>query len=91
MNYLAHVHLAEPSAAGRFGALLGDFVKGAPDPELPPSVRRGILMHRRIDAHTDAHPVHRTSRRRFAGPRRRFAGIIVDVAYDHFLASAWSR
>jgi acyl carrier protein phosphodiesterase len=91
LNYLAHLLLAEHDADGFLGALLGDRVKGNPDPGLAPGIRRGIVLHRRIDSYTDAHPVHRRSRRRFEAPRRRFAGVIVDVCYDHFLARDWER
>ena len=90
MNYLAHLYLAEQSREGLLGSLLGDFVKGRPDHRLPDGVRRGIVLHRAIDSYTDAHPRHRTSRNRISAPRRRFAGIIVDVCYDHFLARLWS-
>lgn len=91
MNYLAHLLLAEQTPHGWLGALMGDFVKGAIDPDLPVGVRRGIALHRRIDSFTDAHPVHRTSRNRIAGARRRYAGIIIDLCYDHFLARRWAR
>ncbi len=70
--------------------MLGDFVKGRPGAELSNAVRAGIYLHRRIDVYTDAHPVHRRSRQRFAPSRRRFAGIIVDICYDHFLSQRWS-
>ena len=91
MNYLAHLLLAEQTPHGWLGALMGDFVKGTIDPTLPEAMRRGIALHRRIDSFTDAHPVHRASRNRIAGARRRFAGIIVDLCYDHFLARRWGR
>ena len=91
MNYLAHLLLAEQSPEGWLGALMGDFVKGRLDPSLGAVLRRGILLHRRIDSFTDAHPTHRASRDRIAGGRRRFAGIIVDLSYDHFLALRWGR
>ena len=91
MNYLAHLLLAEQTPQGWLGALMGDFVKGGVDPDLPGGIRRGIVLHRRIDTFTDAHPVHRASRARIAGPRRRYAGIIVDLSYDHFLALRWRR
>ncbi len=91
MNYLAHLLLAEQTPHGWLGALMGDFVKGTPDAALPAGIRRGIALHRRIDTYTDAHPLHRTSRNRIEGPRRRFAGIIVDLSYDHFLARRWAR
>ncbi len=91
MNYLAHLLLAEPTAEGWLGGLMGDFVKGTVDARLAPAVQRGIRLHRRIDAFTDAHTVHRRSRDRIGPPRRRFAGIIIDVCYDHFLAISWHR
>lgn len=91
MNYLAHLYLAEQSREGLLGSLLGDFVKGTPGEHYPPTVRRGIRLHRRIDAFTDAHPLHLRSRNRVSAPRRRFAGIIVDVCYDHFLGAQWDR
>ena len=91
MNYLAHLFLAEPTSKGWLGSLMGDFVKGRLDEGLDPELRSAIRLHRRIDTFTDAHPVHRRSRNRIAPPRRRFAGIIVDVCYDHFLAAGWRR
>lgn len=90
MNYLAHLYLAERTNEGLLGSLLGDFVKGRPDTGLPRAVRRGIALHRRIDSFTDAHPLHRESRNRIGRERRRYAGIIVDVCYDHFLCHHWS-
>ena len=91
MNYLAHLLLGEQNPPGWVGALMGDFVKGAIEPALPDGIRRGIVLHRRIDTFTDAHPVHRASRNRIVGARRRYAGIIVDLCYDHFLSRHWAR
>ncbi len=91
MNYLAHLYLAGDHPESRVGALMGDFVKGNVDPRLSPRLRAGILQHRRIDVYTDAHPVTAISRRRIQPPYRRYAGILVDVYYDHFLARHWDR
>ena len=77
MNYLAHLYLAEQSSEGLLGSLLGDFVKGRLDDRYPETVRRGIALHRAIDSFTDAHPLHRESRNRIGGERRRYAGIII--------------
>jgi acyl carrier protein phosphodiesterase len=52
---------------------------------------RGVRTHQRIDAFTDSHPVAGRSRARFAAGYRRFAGILVDIFYDHFLARDWGR
>jgi acyl carrier protein phosphodiesterase len=90
MNYLAHLYLAEQNREGLLGSLLGDFVKGRLDHRFPETVRRGIALHRAIDSFTDAHPVHLASRNRIGKQRRRYAGIIVDVCYDHFLCRHWT-
>lgn len=91
MNYLAHVFLAGPDPQAIAGALLGDFVKGAQTECYPPAVRDAIRLHRHIDRYTDHHAVVRASRGVVSASRRRFAGIMVDVFFDHFLARQWSR
>jgi acyl carrier protein phosphodiesterase len=90
MNYLAHFFLAEQSSDGLMGSLLGDFVKGHLGNRFPEDVRRAIALHRAIDSFTDAHPLHLESRNRVSAARRRYAGIIVDVCYDHFLCKYWA-
>lgn len=86
MNYLAHLYLAGYEDDWIAGALLGDFAKGRLE-NLPfvPGVVEGIRLHRAIDSFTDQHPVVRRSRSRLRS-RRLVSGIIVDLAYDHFLA-----
>lgn len=72
---------------------MGDFVRGRPESlaaSYPERVVEGILSHRKVDVVTDAHPVFLRSRKRFSKTRRRVAGIIVDMVYDHFLATHWS-
>lgn len=90
MNFLAHLHLAEPTTPGLLGALMGDFVKGPLDGRFPAALARGLALHRRIDAFTDAHAIVRGSRGRVAAPYRRFAGILTDMFFDHFLARHWA-
>lgn len=89
MNYLAHCYLADNTDDSIIGNLLGDFVKGRPDGRYSKAITSAIFFHRKVDAFTDAHPVTRTSRNRIGPKRRRFAGVIVDVCYDHFLATYW--
>jgi acyl carrier protein phosphodiesterase len=91
MNFLAHLHLARPEPTSRLGNLLGDFVRGRPDERFSPLIWRGIMHHRRLDVFTDAHPSWRVSRSRLRPERVRFAGIVVDVFYDHFLSLHWER
>lgn len=91
MNYLAHLFLAENTPESIIGNLLGDFVKGAIGDEYPPQIRRGIELHRQVDKFTDAHPRVRSSKNLISPQRRRFAGIMVDMVYDHFLARNWAE
>lgn len=90
MNYLAHLVLAGDDEGLRLGALLGDFVRGRrPLAGYPPLVARGILLHRHIDAFTDAMPAVAALRARLPAPFRRYGGIIIDLAFDHELARRW--
>lgn len=73
------------------GNLMGDFVKGAISSSLHDEIRRGVMLHRLIDSYTDTHPVFHRSRERLQPPFRRYAGILVDIFYDHFLSRYWSR
>ena len=91
LNYLAHLYLAADDDA-LIGNLLGDFAKGRIEQmPYPPAVLRGVLQHRLVDSYTDRHPCVLRSKRRISPYRRRFAGIIVDMCYDHFLARQWSE
>jgi acyl carrier protein phosphodiesterase len=89
MNYLAHLYLAEDSPESLLGSMMGDFVKGAIGDRYPPNIKRGIELHRKIDSYTDSHPTTRACRNLYSPARRRFAGIIVDLCYDHFLYRHW--
>ncbi|MDX1487510.1 MAG: ACP phosphodiesterase [Acidiferrobacterales bacterium] len=91
MNYLAHLFLSGRTPEAVVGGLLGDFVKGSVDGRYGERVRQGILLHRKIDRYTDDHEVVTASRRLISPLRRRFAGIMVDVFYDHFLARHWTN
>ena len=94
MNFLAHIYLSPQTDDEILGSVLGDFVKGplnAPQLRLEfgAGVLRGIALHRRIDAFTDRHPAVRASMARVSDRRRRYAGVMIDLFYDHFLASLW--
>ncbi len=86
MNYLAHFVLAGPQDEAMLGGFLGDFIKGRDLDHLAPRTAREVIIHRRIDRFTDAHPLCAAARRRFAPERRRYAGIALDVFFDHVLA-----
>lgn len=91
MNYLAHLHLGGQAPQQLLGSLFGDFVKGPLLGNFPLLTEDAIRLHRRIDAFTDAHPLVRRALGRFPVARRRYAGIALDMFFDHCLARDWER
>ena len=91
MNFLAHLYLSPPTPDAWLGSLLGDFVKGPLDASgYGGEVHAAIRLHRAIDTFTDAHPTVRDARALVSPARRRYAGILVDIFFDHFLAARWT-
>lgn len=90
MNFLAHFHLAWPDSSLVAGGLEGDFYKGPLRDDLPAALVRGVRLHRAIDAYTDSHPLVCRLRRDFPPPLRRYAGILLDLCFDHYLSVHWS-
>ena len=86
MNYLGHLLVLPDAGLTTLGNLLGDFFKGRVAGIEPVELRIGVALHREIDRFTDSHPVVRRSVARVSPERRRVAGALVDVFYDHFLA-----
>lgn len=87
MNFLAHAWLARGGSDDfLFGNLIADGVKGPDLSQWPEAVAAGIRHHRRVDAFVDAHPVLLAVRHRAPRPQRRYAGIALDLVWDHFVA-----
>jgi acyl carrier protein phosphodiesterase len=91
LNFLAHTYLSGCNEQIILGNFMGDYVKGKDYLQFPEMVKKGILIHRDIDSFTDMHPITRRNKQRIAGKYHKYAGIIVDIFYDHFLASLWER
>lgn len=91
INFLAHVFLGNGEPSAIVGQLCGDFVRGKALAGFSVSVQDAIRHHRAVDSYTDKHPTNLAARRLFEAPHRRYAGIVVDVAYDHFLALDWEH
>jgi len=90
MNYLAHLHLGGQRPGQWLGSLYGDFVKGRLQGQYDPEIEAAIQLHRSIDVFTDRHPLVDTALSRFSLTRRRYAGIVLDVFFDHCLARDWT-
>jgi len=91
MNFLAHIYLSGNEEEVIVGNFVADAVKGNSLHRFPEGFERGIRLHREIDSFTDKHPVVRASKNRLSPKYRMYAGVIVDIFYDHFLAKYWSE
>ena len=86
MNYLAHAYLSFNRPGILVGNMISDFVKGKKKYDYPEQIQQGISVHREIDRFTDVHPVTKEAKQIFRPAYRLYAGSLMDVVYDHFLA-----
>lgn len=91
MNHFAHLVLSQPTLESTVGNLLGDFARGLDQSRLPQAVMAGLNNHRAVDRFTDAHPRVQAMKRVFSDERRRFAGIALDIYFDHLLINHWQQ
>jgi acyl carrier protein phosphodiesterase len=86
LNYLAHVFLSGADEELMVGNFIADSVRGSQLHQYPAGVAAGIVLHRQIDTYTDTHLVVQQSKTRLRPQYRKYAGVIADIYYDHFLA-----
>ena len=91
MNFLAHIYLSRDNSDITIGNFIGDYVKGHEFNTYPKGIRDGILLHRKIDYYTDTHPIVKDDKKLFAGRYHKYAGVITDILYDHYLAANWDH
>lgn len=91
MNFLAHIYLSGDDDFVKIGNFMADSIRGSQYLDYPNSLQKGILLHRHIDSFTDAHPIYRKSKHRLHEKYGHYSGVIMDIAYDHFLAKNWSK
>lgn len=90
MNLLAHFYITRHDEDLTVGNFLGDFVKGRKYQDYPEGISHGITIHREIDRYTDLHPIHKMSKRRLGERYGHYAGVAIDMFYDHILALNWA-
>ena len=91
MNLLAHALLSPDEPAVMAGNLTADWVKGRARLGLPEGVRRGMALHQRIDAFTDAHPLVAQCAALLEPRWGRYSPVLVDLFFDHVLSVNWGR
>lgn len=91
MNFLGHSYFSGYSSLFLVGNVCGDFYKGLPEKlELPSEMIEGIKFHRRLDSITDSTLSVAKAKLELL-KYGRYSGIIVDIFYDHFLATNWNK
>ncbi len=91
MNFLGHIFLTPEDDEILLGNFIADSVKGKPDTLYSGRIADGIRFHRAIDAFTDSHEVVKKGVERFRSTQGRYAPVVIDVIYDHVLASQWNQ
>jgi acyl carrier protein phosphodiesterase len=87
MNFLAHAFLSFNDAGILTGNMISDFVKGKKKFDLPEEIQKGIILHRKIDTYTDDHLANKELKLIFRPHYGLYCSPIMDVLFDHFLAS----
>lgn len=91
MNFLAHIYLSGNDDLVKIGNFVADTIRGSQYLNYPKPMQEGILLHRKIDAFTDAHPLFRRSKKRLTTEFGHYSGVIIDIFYDYFLAKNWKK
>jgi len=91
LNYLAHIFLSGNNAQMQIGNFIGDFVKGNHYEKYPLHIKRGILLHRKIDSFTDSHQIVKETIVLLRPTFGRYSAIILDMYFDYFLALNFSN
>ena len=91
MNFLAHIYLSGNSEELIIGNYIADAVKGKQFESYQAGIAQGIILHRKIDTYTDTHAIVDLSKERLRPIYRKYAAVIIDVLYDHYLAANWKK
>ncbi len=91
MNFLAHLKLSGDHEKIMLGNFIADHIRGNKIHHFPQEVIDGIMLHRKIDYYTDHHPAFIQTRTRLHKKYHKYAGVIADIFYDHFLARNWDE
>lgn len=87
MNFLAHAYLSFGNKEILVGNMISDFVKGKAQFDFTLGIRKGIILHRRIDDYTDTHIAIKEAKEYFRPFYRLYSSPIIDIILDHYLAN----
>lgn len=91
MNFLAHLYLSGNNPGIKTGNFIADYVKGSKYDHFPEDIQKGIQMHRFIDHFTDTHALVRSGIAPLRPVYGKYAGVVMDIFFDHLLAIQWDK
>lgn len=92
LNFLIHYYLSGNNENLILGNFITDFIRGkAKMEQYSTAIKKGILLHQFIDTFSDNHPAVRKSIERLKPFHFMYAGVAVDIMYDHFMVINWQK
>lgn len=73
------------------GNFLADMLKGKERDSLPRAISDGVEIHHLIDSYTDSHSLVLETRKILYPYFNKYAAVVQDVYFDHFLAKSWGH
>jgi acyl carrier protein phosphodiesterase len=90
MNYLGHLSLNPPNESELMaGNFMADLLHINDIKQLPPIIKKGIDLHREIDAYTDKHPAVKEMIAVLRPEHKKYTPVVIDVAMDYFIGQNW--
>lgn len=89
MNYLAHAFLSPRNTSILLGNMACDMVRPGDKGDLDNEILKGMDLHQRIDRFTDSHSGFIRTRNCLNRDGLPYAGVLVDILFDYFLALHW--
>ncbi len=89
MNFLAHIYLSGNNHELMIGNFIADMLRGKQIYEYEKGILDGITLHKLIDEYTDDHDIVKECVEIIRPSQGRYATVVVDIMFDHFLAKNW--
>ena len=90
MNYLAHTFLSCRNDGLMVGNFIADFISNQELAQYDSSIQEGVRLHRQIDQFMDQHPEVLACTKLLHDKHHKYASVLIDVFFDHFLSIHWS-
>lgn len=90
MNYLAHLALSNYDDEHLIGNFLTDLIHRSEFTNFSSAIYHGHILHQKIDSFTDSHELVLQAKSLMGKKSRRYAGILLDMYFDHLLVQNWS-